>query len=126
MKKRELVSYINKRTYILMGVVFVFFMLTIIQLFRLTIVTKDFYTESLKELSQTIVYKDSSPRGRIYDRNYNLLVDNVIVPVIYYKKPSKVTINQELSLSYQIVQNIDIDGSKITKRILSLSCMEAS
>ena len=34
------------------------------------------YTDSLAKLTYTKVSGTSSPRGRIYDRNYNIIVDN--------------------------------------------------
>ena len=50
------------------------------------IVDHNKYTKKLTELSYDIVEGSSSPRGRIYDRNYNILVDNKSVKTITYKK----------------------------------------
>ena len=47
---------------------------------------KEFYQTKLIELTDVIVYGDSAPRGRIYDRNGLLLVDNEPTKIIYYKK----------------------------------------
>ena len=45
------------------------------------------YASSLEELTNTTVTGSSSPRGRIYDRNYNIIVDNKSLKTITYKKP---------------------------------------
>ena len=43
----------------------------------------------LNNLSIKKVYGPSMPRGRILDRNYNVIVDNVGTNLIIYKKDSK-------------------------------------
>ena len=70
---------------ILIGVIFIFSVL-FFKLFQVMIVKNEDYKISLKELSYTIVEGSSAPRGRIYDRNYNIIVDNKAVKTIYYKK----------------------------------------
>lgn len=83
-------------------------------LVKVTIIDNEYYTESLRKLTENVVYGQSAPRGRIYDRNYNLLVDNKAVPVIYYKKPDKVTSKEEIEAAYKILNYIEIDSSKLT------------
>lgn len=78
------------------------------------IIDNDHYTKSLEKLTEVIVYGESSPRGRIYDRNYNVLVDNKAVPVIYYKKQDGVTSREEIKLAYQILEHISIDETKLS------------
>ena len=46
----------------------------------------DTYQEMLVSATEKFIEGDSTPRGRIYDRNYKLLVDNKAVKTIYYKK----------------------------------------
>lgn len=96
--------------------IFVIVLFSIIgfSLFKVTIMDNEYYTASLKQLTESIVYGQSAPRGRIYDRNYNLLVDNKAVPVIYYKKPDKITTSEEIDSAYNILKYIEIDSSKLT------------
>lgn len=62
-----------------------------------------------------IEYKTkTAPRGLIYDRNNNLLVDNIVVPSINYLKPSKITVNEELNIAKKLSELLEIDYSKIT------------
>lgn len=95
------------------SVIFVFVILGI-SLFKVMIIDNDYYKKSLEKLTEVIAYGESSPRGRIYDRNYNILVDNKAVPVIYYKKKDGITTKEEIELAYQILEHIDIDSTKLS------------
>ena len=64
--------------------------------------------------TEKTIESSSAPRGRIYDRNYNLLVDNEAIKTIYYKKQKNIKAEDEIKLAYTISDNIDIDYSKIT------------
>lgn len=101
---------------------YIFIMILIIGCF-LTIIVRLFYLQSIKDdellvalenSSQKLITGSSSPRGRIYDRNYNLLVDNEAIKTIYYKKEKGVTIQEEIDLAYQMADILEIDVSKQT------------
>lgn len=83
------------------------------RLFYLQILSNDIYSEKLAISTEKTIESTSAPRGRIYDRNYNLLVDNEGVKTIYYKKRNDITTKEEIKLAYEIAENIDIDYSKI-------------
>ena len=55
------------------------------------IVDSSKYKKKLDKLSYNTVEGSSAPRGRIYDRNHNILVDNIAVKTIYYTKSKKVS-----------------------------------
>ena len=61
------------------------------------VIKYDDYQVELKKLTKRIIDGDSTPRGRIYDRNGKIIVDNEAVKTIYYKKQSGVTTKEELS-----------------------------
>lgn len=84
------------------------------RLFKLQIVDYDDYLDKLSVATEKTVEGTSAPRGRIYDRNYNLLVDNQAKKTIYYKKESKVTVKEEIELAYKIATLIEVDYSKLT------------
>ena len=68
------------------------------RLFKLQILDNDKYKEKLVSSTEKIIEGTSAPRGRIYDRNYKLLVDNQAVKTIYYKKePTKRRVKQKRS-----------------------------
>jgi penicillin-binding protein 3 len=56
-----------------------------------------------------IVEGESAPRGRIYDRNHNLLVDNVGEKVIFYKKQKSMTAKDEMDLAYSLANALEIN-----------------
>ena len=104
----------NKRINFL-GVVIIFvFSIIIFRLFNLIIINGDYYNEKLFSLTYNEVLGSSTPRGRIYDRNMNLLVDNKSVPVIYYKNIYELSSLEEIDYAYNIIKYIDIDYSDLT------------
>ena len=84
------------------------------RLFYIQVLEDETYKEKLTYMSEKIIESSSAPRGRIYDRNYNLLVDNEGIKTIYYKKPSDVTTEGEIKLAYTVAENLYIDYSKVT------------
>ena len=83
------------------------------RLFYLQVLKTDTYEEKLVSATEKKIESSSAPRGRIYDRNYNLLVDNEGIKTIYYKKPNDVTTEGEIKLAYTIAENLNIDYSNI-------------
>ena len=71
------------------------------------------YSQKLENLTKTIIYGQSAPRGRIYDRNGKLIVDNIPSKVIYYKKPSGITTKKEIKTAYKLANMIALDSSKL-------------
>ena len=83
---KRLFEIMNRR-YIIITVLLCFFFTIILgKIFYLQIIKRDIYTEKLSFSTEKKIESTSAPRGRIYDRNYNLLVDNEAVKTIYYKK----------------------------------------
>jgi len=95
-------------------VVIILFSIISFSLFKVTVLDNEHYTRLLNKLTATVVYGSSAPRGRIYDRNYNLLVDNKAVPVIYYKKPDDITSSEEIESAYNILKYIEVDNGNLT------------
>ncbi len=93
------------------------FLLLIIRTFNVMIINHNKYKKIIKNLSYDIVEKDISPRGRIYDRNYNIIVDNIAINSIYYKKNKKMSKNDELKLSDRISKKINLENIDITEEI---------
>ena len=113
MKNKTINKDNNIRFKILIYIIVVVFIIITIKLYSLTIIESSIYKENLKHLTSSIVYGDTAPRGRIYDRNHKLLVDNKSIPVILYKKQKKITKNEEIELAYKIADIIDVDFSKL-------------
>ena len=67
----------------------------------------------LKKLSTKEVYGMSMPRGRIYDRNYNIIVDNVGTNLITYKKESGTSVEDEINYAYKLAEKIEVSPRMI-------------
>lgn len=103
----------NRITFLLIFIIICFFIITLkmgyMQLFNAKASIAD-----LNQLSTKTVYGSSMPRGRIYDRNYNVIVDNVGVNLISYKRESGMTTKDEVSIAYKLAEKLDIDYSALT------------
>lgn len=103
----------NRITFLLIFIIICFFIITLkmgyMQLFN----TKASIA-NLNQLSTKTVYGASMPRGRIYDRNYNVIVDNVGVNLISYKRESGMTRKDEVSIAYKLAEKLDVDYSALT------------
>lgn len=104
---------IEKRYKIIIVLIVILMSLLILKLVYLQVFKYDYYVENLEELTHKVFYGDSTPRGKIYDRNGNIIVDNVAVKTIYYKKPVNVTTKQEIVIAYNLAQYIDVDFSNL-------------
>ncbi len=112
---RALQEIIDKRYSIISIIIIGLFLLLIFKLYNLQILRTEYYTKNLSLLNEKIIDGSSSPRGRIYDRNYNLLVDNKAVKTIYYKKPSGIKTKEEIQLAYQVATLLDLPYQKLNK-----------
>lgn len=112
------IQKLNKKLNILEIVIILLFLLLAYFLFKTIYLKEDFYKEKLNSLTNVIVYGESAPRGRIYDRNYNLLVDNIAVPIIYYKKVDKITKQEEIELIYEVIDKLELEYDKLKIRNL--------
>lgn len=110
---KDIKEVIEKRYNILIFIVIAFICVLMIGLFVKQIVNKEYYESKLVTLTQKTVDGPSAPRGRIYDRNGKLIVDNTPSKVIYYKKPSNVKSSEEISIAYNLSEMIEIDFNKI-------------
>lgn len=110
---KKLFEIMEKRFNIIIGIICVLFLIITSRVFYLQILKNAEYTEKLSYSTEKKIESTSSPRGRIYDRNYNLLVDNEAVKTIYYKKKSGITAKEEIELAYTIGDNISIDYSGV-------------
>ena len=111
---KVLEDIILKRYIFIIVIIFLCFGIIGVRLFSLQILSRDEYIVSLERAVEKRVESTSAPRGRIYDRNYNLLVDNVAVKTIYYKKENDITTKEEVELAYKVADLIEVDYSSLT------------
>lgn len=111
---RNLESRIRSRYIFISIILILLFIAIIVRLFNLQILSRDKYFEQLTIATEKTVEGPSSPRGRIYDRNHVLLVDNQATKTIYYKKEPGVKTKDEIDLAYKLAEMLEIDYSKLT------------
>ena len=111
---KVLEDVILKRYIFIIVIIFLCFGIIGVRLFSLQILSRDEYIVNLERAVEKRVESTSAPRGRIYDRNYNLLVDNVAVKTIYYKKENDITTKEEVELAYKVADLIEVDYSSLT------------
>ncbi len=116
-KRRQRQEVKEKRRFaIFMVIIILLFSTIMIQLCNTMLFHKKEYQKNLKELTYTKVEGPSSPRGRIYDRNGNIIVDNKAIKTIYYKKDKKTTVAEEVELAYLVSPHLNLDSTKLQDR----------
>lgn len=115
---RYLPDIIEKRYLFIIFIIVLLFTGIGVRLFQLQVMMNEEYSKDLVLATEKIVKGESAPRGRIYDRNYKLIVDNKAVKTIYYKKESGITTKDEIDLAYRLSEMINVDYSKLSLSML--------
>lgn len=116
-KKKENYEKIIKHRWILfLSALIFFFVLISFQMIRVMVFQKDTYEKELSRLTYSTVSFSSSPRGRIYDRNYKVLVDNKSLKTITYQKKKGVSNLRMIELASLLTPHITLDFHKLTMR----------
>lgn len=103
------------RMNILFFVIFLVFSVLIFRLGYLQIVEGDEYVRML-ESTEEVPVNTSVPRGRIYDRNGRLLVDNEPENAITYTKMQTTKQDEMLEIAEQLAELIEQPDDKVTLR----------
>ena len=83
-KRKRKINYdlvIQNRVLIFLVIIVSLFGIIIFKMVDVMLFNKKIYTDNLERLSYTKVTGTSSPRGRIYDRNYNIIVEYLLLIV---------------------------------------------
>ena len=95
------------------------FIIILLRIFFINIYNGNKYEKLLLEKTENYVYGNSLPRGRILDRNGNILVDNVGIKTLYYTKSKNITITEEIEIAEYLSEVIDVkvsDNKNILKK----------
>lgn len=111
--EKHLDEIMNRRFGLIIVLLISIYLVIGCRLFNLQILKNSEYNDKLAMATEKTIESTSAPRGRIYDRNHKLLVDNEGIKTIYYKKQNGITTKEEIELAYEVSNNIDIDYSKI-------------
>jgi penicillin-binding protein A len=115
---KSIKEIIEKRYSILIGFIILLTSVLLMGAFYLQVVKKDIFVDKINLLNKNIIEGDTAPRGKIYDRNNVLIVDNKPNKIISYKKIKGITAIEEASLALLVSDMIDIDYSKVSERQL--------
>jgi len=114
-KKKKNKSHLPFRLNILFFVVFMLFSALILQLGVVQILHGQ---EAQEEINRTenVTTKIPVPRGKMYDRYGNLVVDNKPLYSITYTPMKTTKVQDRLKIAQDLAKLIEIDTSKVTKR----------
>lgn len=116
MRKINYEVIINKRIFIFFIVIGVFSLVLFSKLFLVMIIDNKIYSEKLDSLMGKRITLNRAPRGRIYDRNYNVIVDNKAINVIVYKREKGTTVEEMIKLAYEVSKHLELDITKFNLR----------
>lgn len=116
MRKINYEVIINKRIFIFFIVIGVFSLVLFSKLFAVMIIDNKIYSEKLDSLMGKRITLNRAPRGRIYDRNYNVIVDNKAINVIVYKREKGTTVEEMIKLAYEVSKHLELDITKFNLR----------
>lgn len=117
-KQRDVKETIEKRYNILIMTVIIVILIMVANLFVVQILKNEYYVKQVVELTENTVEGSTAPRGRIYDRNHKLIVDNKPTKIIYYKKTDGLSALEEAKLALRVANMIQVDYSNLTDKHL--------
>ena len=117
--RKEKKYFVNQETYrkrfLVLGVfVVALFVLLAGRLYQVMLRDNTKYKEELTSLAITTVEGDSTPRGRILDRNGKVIVDNKAVKMIYYEKDKDRTTEEEIELAYTVSSHLSLGDDHLS------------
>src|SRR5699024_9946355 len=114
MKKKKNKAQLPFRLNILFLVVFFMFFLLILQLGFVQILKGESYQQVIDATIQDIT-KNPVPRGIIYDRNHNVVVDNKPLYSITYTPPKGIQEEKKLEVAEKLSEFITLDMDELPK-----------
>lgn len=115
-KRKNYDLIINRRIVLIICFIVLFFSIVIVKATSVMLINKKAYSSLLDKLSYSEVSGSSSPRGRIFDRNYNIIVDNKSLKTIVYHKPKNTSNRDMINLANTLANHISVDYNKLSLR----------
>ena len=107
-------NILDERVLLFFSLVIILFLVLFLKLISVFTIDSKTHKENLKRLDHNIIEGESTPRGRILDRNYKVIVDNKAVKTIYYKKSKDVTTSDEINSSYEVSKILNLNYDRVT------------
>ena len=115
-KNKNIDKIINYRFIVILVITISLFGIILFGITKVMLFENEDYKLALTDLTYTEVQGTSAPRGRILDRNYNVIVDNKSLKTIVYKKPKKITEKAMIDLAWKVTPYIDVDYNRCSDR----------
>nr|WP_230203694.1 penicillin-binding protein 2 [Bacillus massiliigorillae] len=113
--KEKKKSHIPLRLNILFFAIFLLFVALVLRLGIVQIIYGDDYRREV-ERTEDIMINNSVPRGIMYDRNGQVMVDNVALNAITYTRTQNTTTDEILEVAQKLATLIDKSTNKVTER----------
>ncbi|WLR43953.1 penicillin-binding protein 2 [Bacillus carboniphilus] len=110
-KKKKLQTRIN----VFFFIVFIIFSTLILRLGYVQIVYGESYKKEVEQ-TEEISVSTSVPRGRMLDRQYNVVVDNSPTKAITYTRSYSTSQEERLEIAEDLAQVLSVETDKITER----------
>jgi cell division protein FtsI/penicillin-binding protein 2 len=114
---RKLKKSLHIRINVFFFVVFFLFVVLILRLGVVQIVYGEDYKKEVKR-TQDVVVSTPVPRGKIYDRNEEVIVDNVPVKAITYTRMHGTTSEEMVETAKKLARIIDVNVEEVKQRDL--------
>ncbi|WP_050616792.1 peptidoglycan D,D-transpeptidase FtsI family protein [Bacillus testis] len=115
MKSKKKKTHVPFRLNMLFFVIFLLFSALILRLGVVQIVYGDDYRREI-ERTEDVTVNNPVPRGKIFDRNQKVVVDNTPVDAITYTRVQGTTTEEMLKTAEDLAKVIHMDTKKITER----------
>lgn len=114
-QKKRLGSQMSSRINLIFAIIVLLFVVLLLRLAQMQLVEKEFY---LKKLAATTSYtvKTSSPRGKIYDAQGKLLVDNDIKEVVSFTRSNLITAEEMKQIAWDLSALVSYTETNVTNR----------
>lgn len=109
-------GYMNSRLKIISYVVILMFLIILISLFDIMIIRHKEYKIAFDSIVASEIQGSTALRGKIYDRNNKLLVDNTGIKSIYYKR--ELGTSYEIDLAHRLSLVLELDYNLVTDSML--------
>ncbi len=91
------------------------YLICIFRISYLMFYKSEYYNNILNIKNNKIIYGTSAPRGRILDRNGNIIVDNIGVKTIIYNKLTGIKESEEIDIALKLGSILDIEFGSINE-----------
>ncbi|MGM0842041.1 MAG: peptidoglycan D,D-transpeptidase FtsI family protein [Bacillota bacterium] len=113
--KRKRKTHVPVRMNLLFFAVFLLFSLLVLRLGLVQIVNGESYKKEV-ERTEDVVVNTGVPRGKMYDRYGNVIVDNVPLNAITYTRANNTKIEEMMEVASKLSEYIEKDTKEVTER----------